>query len=399
MIKLSNKARAIKPSPTLAVMSKAKAYIAKGIDVINFGVGEPDFNTPEYIKDAGIKAIQENFTRYTPTPGILPLREAIAKKFKVENGLDYDPNQILVSPGAKASIVFILMAVCDAGDQVIIPSPYWVSYPDQVDIAGGKTLLLETKEEDNYKINPEDLKALIADNPNVKALMLNNPNNPTGAIYSQAELLLIGQICLENNILIIADEIYEKLVYDNAKHYSIAALKPEFKDITVIINGVSKAYAMTGWRLGYSAGPKYIIDAASSLQGHITSNTNSLTQKAAIAALVQDDGSIEKMRQEFEERKAFMYAELNKISNVTTTAPQGAFYIMVNIDYYLKHNTQGLKNDVDLCSYLLEEAKIAIVPGSAFGNDRLVRFSYANSMDNLREGVKRFAQGLEKLIK
>lgn len=399
MIKLSNKARAIKPSPTLAVMSKAKAYIAKGIDVINFGVGEPDFNTPEYIKEAGVKAIQDNFTRYTPTPGILPLREAIAKKFKEENNLEYEPSQILVSPGAKASIVFILMAICDAGDQVIIPSPYWVSYPDQVDIAGGKPLLLETKEEDNYKINPDDLKALIAENPNVKALMLNNPNNPTGAIYSKEELLLIGQICLENNILIIADEIYEKLVYDNAKHYSIAALKAEFKDITVIINGVSKAYAMTGWRLGYSVGPKYIMDAASSLQGHITSNTNSITQKAAIAALVKDDGSIENMRKEFEERKAFMHAELNKIAKVTTTAPQGAFYIMVNIDYYLKHNTKGLKNDVELCSYLLEEAKIAIVPGSAFGNDKLVRFSYANSMDNLREGVKRFAQGLESLIK
>lgn len=399
MIKLSNKARAIKPSPTLAVMSKAKAYIAKGIDVINFGVGEPDFNTPEYIKEAGVKAIQDNFTRYTPTPGILPLREAIAKKFKEENNLEYEPSQILVSPGAKASIVFILMAICDAGDQVIIPSPYWVSYPDQVDIAGGKPLLLETKEEDNYKINPDDLKALIAENPNIKALMLNNPNNPTGAIYSKEELLLIGQICLENNILIIADEIYEKLVYDNAKHYSIAALKAEFKDITVIINGVSKAYAMTGWRLGYSVGPKYIIDAASSLQGHITSNTNSITQKAAIAALVKDDGSIENMRKEFEERKAFMHAELNKIAKVTTTAPQGAFYIMVNIDYYLKHNTKGLKNDVELCSYLLEEAKIAIVPGSAFGNDKLVRFSYANSMDNLREGVKRFAQGLESLIK
>lgn len=367
--------------------------------MINFGVGEPDFNTPEYIKEAGVKAIQDNFTRYTPTPGILPLREAIAKKFKEENNLEYEPSQILVSPGAKASIVFILMAICDAGDQVIIPAPYWVSYPDQVDIAGGKPLLLETKEEDNYKINPDDLKALIAENPNVKALMLNNPNNPTGAIYSKEELLLIGQICLENNILIIADEIYEKLVYDNAKHYSIAALKAEFKDITVIINGVSKAYAMTGWRLGYSVGPKYIMDAASSLQGHITSNTNSITQKAAIAALVKDDGSIENMRKEFEERKAFMHAELNKIAKVTTTAPQGAFYIMVNIDYYLKHNTKGLKNDVELCSYLLEEAKIAIVPGSAFGNDKLVRFSYANSMDNLREGVKRFAQGLESLIK
>ncbi len=398
MIKLSNKARAIKPSPTLAVMSKAKAYIAKGIDVINFGVGEPDFDTPSYIKDAGIKAINDNFTRYTPTPGIVPLREAICKKFKDDNGLDYEPAQILVSPGAKASIVFILMAICDAGDQVIIPSPYWVSYPDQVDIAGGKPLLLETTEADNYKINPIELKKLIAENPNVKALMLNNPNNPTGAIYSKEELIQIGDICVENNILIIADEIYEKLVYDGAQHYAIAALKPEYKDITVIINGVSKAYAMTGWRLGYSAGPKYIIDAASSLQGHITSNTNSITQKATIAALLQDDGSIEKMRLEFEKRKDFMYAELNKVEHVSTTSPQGAFYIMANIEYYLNNNKKAITNDVELCSFLLEEAKIAIVPGSAFGNDKLVRFSYANSLDNLREGVKRFAQGLKSLL-
>lgn len=398
MIKLSNKARGIKPSPTLAVMSKAKAYIAKGIDVINFGVGEPDFNTPEYIKDAGIKAIKDNFTRYTPTPGIAPLREAICKKFKDDNNLDYTPAQVLVSPGAKASIVFILMAVCDAGDQVIVPSPYWVSYPDQVDIAGGITLLLETTEEDNYKINPAELKKMIVANPNVKALMLNNPNNPTGAIYSKEELIQIGDICVEHNILIISDEIYEKLVYDGAKHYAIATLKPEFKDIVVIINGVSKAYAMTGWRLGYSVGPEYIISAAGRLQGHITSNTNSITQKATIAALLEDDGSIEEMRVEFEKRKKFIFDELNKVANVTTTSPQGAFYIMANIAYYLENNTKGITNDVELCTFLLEESKIAIVPGSAFGNGNLVRFSYANSMENLREGVKRFAQGLKSLL-
>lgn len=398
MIKLSNKARGIKPSPTLAVMGKAKAYIAKGIDVINFGVGEPDFNTPEYIKDAGIKAINDNFTRYTPTPGIVPLREAICKKFKDDNNLEYTPAQVLVSPGAKASIVFILMAILDAGDQVIVPSPYWVSYPDQVDIAGGITLLLETTEEKNYKIDPAELKKMIADNPNVKALMLNNPNNPTGAIYSKEELIQIGDICVANNILIVSDEIYEKLVYDGAKHYAIAALKPEFKDIVVIINGVSKAYAMTGWRLGYSVGPEYIIAAAGRLQGHITSNTNSITQKATIAALLQDDGSIEKMRVEFEKRKKFIFDELNKVDHVTTTSPQGAFYIMANVDYYLQNNTKGIKTDVELCTFLLDEARIAIVPGSAFGNGKLVRFSYANSMDNLREGVKRFAEGLKSLL-
>ncbi len=398
MIKLSNKARGIKPSPTLAVMAKAKSYMAKGIDVINFGVGEPDFNTPDYIKNAGLKAIEDNFTRYTPTPGIVELRQAVCDKFKREYGLDYDASQVLVSPGAKASIVNILIAICDAGDQVIIPSPYWVSYPDQVDIAGGLPLFLETKEEDNFKVNAEELDRLIQANPNVKALMLNNPNNPTGAIYSKEELLVIGNVCLKHNILIIADEIYEKLVYDGAEHVSIASLKAEFKDITVIINGVSKAYAMTGWRLGYSVGPKEIIAAAGRIQGHTTSCVNSVTQKATVTALNDDDGSIEKMRLEFEKRKAFMVEGLNKIDHISTTSPQGAFYIMTNIEYYLNNNVKNIKTDVELCSYLLENYKIAIVPGSAFGNKVLTRFSYANSMDNLKEGVKRFEEGLKSLL-
>lgn len=398
MIKLSNKARAIKPSPTLAVMTKAKAYIAKGIDVINFGVGEPDFNTPEYIKNAGIKAINDNFTKYTPVPGVPALRQAICDKFKKEYNLDYEPACTLVSPGAKTSIVLALMAVCDAGDQVIIPAPYWVSYPDQVDIAGGIPLIMNCGVEDNYKINPKILKEFIADNPNVKALILNNPSNPTGAIYSKDELIAIGDICVENNIMIVSDEIYEKLVYDGAKHYSIAALKPEYKDITVIVNGVSKAYAMTGWRLGYIIGPKYIVAAASRLQGHITSNTNSITQKATIAALTEDDGSIEAMRVEFEKRKAFMYESLNKIEHVSTTNPQGAFYIMADISYFVENNTKDISNDVELCSYLLEEYKIAVVPGSSFGNNKLVRFSYANSMDNLTKGVERFANGLKSVL-
>lgn len=398
MIKLSNKARGIKPSPTLAVMSKAKEYIAKGIDVINFGVGEPDFNTPEYVKNAGIKAIEDNFTRYTPTPGILPLREAVCVKLKRDNNLEYKPSQVLVSPGAKASIVNVLTAICDAGDQVIIPVPYWVSYPDQVKIAGGESLFMDTTIEDGFKINPVNLKSLIEANPNVKALFLNNPNNPTGSIYSKDELIALGDICVEYNVVIIADEIYEKLVYDGAKHYSIAALKPEYKDITVIINGVSKAYAMTGWRLGYSVGPQEIISAAGRIQGHTTSCVNSIAQKATIAALLEDDGSVEKMRVEFEQRKAFMHEELNKIEHITTTSPQGAFYIMTDISYYLTNNKQGIVTDVELCTYLLDEFKIAVVPGSAFGNKVLTRFSYANSIDNLREGVKRFELGLKSLL-
>ena len=395
-IKISHRAKAIKPSPTLTVSSLAKKMQADGIDVINFGVGEPDFNTPDYIKEAAKKAIDNNFTKYTASAGILELREAISLKFKRDNNLNYRPEDILVSPGAKASVINILMAVCDPRDEVLIPCPYWVSYTSQVEMVDAIPILLPTNMSSNFKINAKQLEEAILSLSNPKALILNSPNNPTGAVYNKKDLEKIAEICVKHNILIISDEIYEKIIYDNEQHISIASISNEVCEITVVINGVSKAYAMTGWRLGYSAGPTEIIQRASRIQSHTTSCVNSMTQKAVVTALSEDDGSIEIMHKTFEERRNFLVKELNKINNVKCSLPKGAFYAFPNISYYL-HNNKNIKNSVELCQYLLKDYQVAIVPGSAFGADNYVRFSYANSMENIKEGVKRFAGGLKNL--
>ena len=395
-IKISHRAKAIKPSPTLTVSSLAKKMQADGIDVINFGVGEPDFNTPDYIKEAAKKAIDDNFTKYTASAGILELREAISLKFKKDNNLNYRPEDILVSPGAKASVINILMAVCDPRDEVLIPCPYWVSYTSQVEMVDAIPVLLPTNLSSNFKINAKQLEEAILSLSNPKALILNSPNNPTGAVYNKKDLEKIAEVCVKHNILIISDEIYEKIIYDNEQHISIASISNEVCEITVVINGVSKAYAMTGWRLGYSAGPTEIIQRASRIQSHTTSCVNSMTQKAVVTALSEDDGSIEIMRKTFEKRRNFLVKELNKINNVKCSLPKGAFYAFPNISYYL-HNNKNIKNSVELCQYLLNDYQVAIVPGSAFGTDNYVRFSYANSMENIKEGVKRFADGLKNL--
>ncbi|MBN2281563.1 MAG: pyridoxal phosphate-dependent aminotransferase [Candidatus Marinimicrobia bacterium] len=398
MIVISEKAKAIKTSPTLAVFSVAKKMMADGIDVINFGVGEPDFNTPEYIKEAAKKAIDENFTRYTVGAGIPELRKAIIKKLKTDNNLDYGMDEIIVTPGAKAAIETLLTTICNPGDQVIIPTPYWVSYPAQVELANGESVYFETEMSENFKINPVRLEQLIKTLSKPRAIILNSPSNPAGIVYSREELAEIAKVCIRHNIIIISDEIYEKLVYGNAEHYSIADTVPEVKNLTIVINGVSKAYAMTGWRLGYAAGPKEIIENAVKIQSHTASCINSITQKATVAALSVDDGSLEKMRQAFEERKKFMTSALNKIDHLVCIEPQGAFYCFPSIDYYIQNNSQGLKNDVELCTWLLEKKHIAVVPGSAFGVPQCLRFSYANSMENLVEGMKRFEEGLKELI-
>ena len=397
-IKLANRARAIKPSPTLGVMQKAKALQAQGLDVVNFGVGEPDFNTPDYIKEAGKQAIDDNFTHYTPANGIPELRRAIADKLKRENGLDYSPDDILVCPGAKTAIMQILMTVCDLRDQVMIPTPYWVSYISQVELVDALPLMLPTSISTGFKITPEQLEEAILTNSTPKALILNSPNNPTGVVYTRAELEAIAQVCLEHGIVIISDEIYEKLIYDGEEHVSIASISPEVKDITVVINGVSKAYAMTGWRVGYAAGPKDVIQRAGRIQGHLTSCVNSVAQKASVAAMNQDDGSIELMRQEFEKRRNYLVERLNQIRNVTSYVPKGAFYCMPNISYYLFNNRRGINNSVELCEYLIENYHVAVVPGLAFGVNRYVRFSYANSLDQIKEGLKRFEEGLYSLL-
>ncbi|HOZ01121.1 MAG TPA: pyridoxal phosphate-dependent aminotransferase [Candidatus Syntrophosphaera sp.] len=396
-VKLSNRIKLVKPSPTLTLSAKAKEMKAAGIDVVNFGVGEPDFNTPEYIKKAAHAAIDANFTRYTANSGIIELRQAICDKLQRANGLSYEPKQILVSPGAKASILNILIAVCDSQDQVLMPAPYWVSYPYQAMLANAEPVIIPTLEEDDYKITANSLKTALAVNPCAKVLLLNSPNNPTGAVYSKAELESLAEICLQNNILVISDEIYERLVYDGVKHVSIASLSKEMLEQTVVINGVSKAYAMTGWRLGYAAGPAHIIAAAGRVQEHATSCVNSITQKACVTALNEEDESIERMRVEFESRRNFLYDELCKLPHISCFKPQGAFYIMPNIGWYLQNNTKGIDNADKFCNLLLEKHHVALVAGDSFGIGTNVRFSYANSMENLQKGVSRFAEFLAEL--
>lgn len=396
-IKLSNRTILIKPSPTLTLSAKAKEMKAAGIDVVNFGVGEPDFNTPEYIKQAAHKAIDDNFTRYTANAGIPELKQAICAKLKRDNGLSYEPKQILVSPGAKASIVNILVAVCDSHDQVLMPAPYWVSYPYQAMLADAEPVYIPTREEDSYKISGPALEAAVAANPAAKVLILNSPSNPTGAVYSRSELEAIAEVCLKHKLLVISDEIYERLVYDGVKHVSIASVHPGMIDQTVVINGVSKAYAMTGWRLGYAAGPAHIIAAAGRVQEHATSCVNSITQKACVTALNDEDDSIEKMRQQFELRRNFLYEELSKLPHISCFKPQGAFYIMPNIGWYLANNSAGITSSDQFCNILLEKHHVALVSGGSFGIESNVRFSYANSMDNLRKGVDRFAAFLAEL--
>ncbi|HOD18221.1 MAG TPA: pyridoxal phosphate-dependent aminotransferase [Candidatus Cloacimonadota bacterium] len=396
-IKLSNRIQLIKPSPTLTISNKASEMQAAGLDVVNFGVGEPDFNTPEYIKRAAHKAIDDNFTKYTANAGILELRQAICQKLERDQGLKYDPKQILVSPGAKASILDVLMAVCDTHDQVIIPVPYWVSYPYQVMLAEADPVYLTTFQEDGFRIKADALEKVIKENPTAKVLILNSPSNPTGTVYTKKELEEIAEVCLKHNLLVISDEIYERLVYEDSKHYSIASVSRDMQEQTVVVNGVSKAYAMTGWRLGYAAGPANIISYAGRVQEHATSCVNSITQKACVTALTEEDNSIEEMRLEFDKRRNFLYTELVKNPHLSCFKPEGAFYIFPNISWYIKNNALGIKNTDQFCEKLLEQYQVALVSGSSFGIEGFVRFSYANSMENLTKGAQRFAAFLNEL--
>jgi aspartate aminotransferase len=396
-IKLSNRIQLIKPSPTLTISNKAAEMKAAGKDVVNFGVGEPDFNTPDYIKQAAHKAIDGNFTKYTANAGIIELRKAICAKLERDNGLKYDPKQILVSPGAKASILDVLMAVCDTHDQVIIPVPYWVSYPYQVMLAEADPVYLATQQEDGFRVKADVLETCISNNPTAKVLILNSPSNPTGTVYTKKELEEIAAVCIKHNILVISDEIYERLVYDDSKHFSIASVSQEMQEHTVIVNGVSKAYAMTGWRLGYAAGPANIISYSGRVQEHATSCVNSITQRACVVALNEEDDSIEAMRQEFDKRRNFLYTELVKNPHLSCFKPEGAFYIFPNISWYIKNNALGIKNTDQFCEKLLEKHFVALVSGGAFGIEGFVRFSYANSMENLTKGAQRFAEFLREL--
>lgn len=407
-IHLSHRAKAINPSPTLTVSALAKQMQEKGINVINFGVGEPDFNTPQKIKDCAHQAIKDNFTRYTNTSGISSLREAISAKLKRDNDLDCSVKDILVSPGAKASIMFILMAICDPRDEVLIPTPYWVSYNSQVEMVDAHPIFIPTTVDSDFKISVEQLEESIETLSSPRALILNTPNNPTGSVYTQKELEEIAQICLKHNLIIIADEIYEKLVYEGEKHYSIANISKEVREHTVLINGVSKAYEMTGWRLGYAAGPVDIIKSAARIQSHTTSCVNSITQKAAICALDECEDDVQKMRFEFQKRRDILIDGFKEIPHIKYNVPKGAFYAMPDISYYLQNANFYTKSSyfkktktksVRLCEYLIKEHKVAVVPGSAFGVDNYVRFSYANSIDNIKEGLKNFKRGLAESLK
>jgi len=389
---LSKRVQSIKPSPTLAIDAKAKAMKAEGLDVINFGVGEPDFDTPQNIKDAAIKALGDGFTKYTAAGGIDPLKDAIIDKLKADNSLEYERAAICVSCGAKHSLYNIAQALYDDGDEVIIPSPYWVSYPDQVILAGAKPVIVKTYEKDGFMLTPEAFEAAITDR--TKALILNSPSNPTGGVYTREALEKIAEIAVRRRIYIVSDEIYEKLIYDGGEHISIASFDKEIKDLTIVINGLSKSHAMTGWRIGYAAGPVDIIKAATKIQGQSTSNPNSIAQKASIEAMRGPQDFIETMKTEFVKRRDYVVAELNRMEGVSCAMPGGAFYAFPNVSGVYRGKIKGSN---DLAMYLLDEAKVALVHGEAFGDDDYVRISYATGMEDIRKAVERINNALAKL--
>lgn len=382
-MELSSRVETLTPSLTLAIDSKAKAMKAEGIDVCGFGAGEPDFDTPEHIKAAAQAAIETGFTKYTPSSGIPELRQAIAEKFKADNGLDYKPSQIIVSNGAKQSCYNAIMAVCNPGDEVIIPAPYWLSYPEMVRLAGAEPVIVHTTEENNWKITAEQFEDAMS--PKTKMIILNTPGNPTGSVYTKEELRALSEVAAEEDIYILSDEIYEKLVYDGTEHVSIAGLTPEAYDLTITVNGFSKAYAMTGWRLGYLAAPEPIAKAIDSMQSHSTSNPCSFAQKGALAALKGDQQCIVDMREEFNLRREYMHGRLSSISGITAVKPLGAFYVLANI------SALGL-NSTNFADRLLSKANVAVVPGIAFGDDRTVRLSYATSLDIIKKGLDRIEE-------
>ncbi|HEY4639647.1 MAG TPA: pyridoxal phosphate-dependent aminotransferase [Candidatus Udaeobacter sp.] len=380
-MEISERAAQLTPSLTLSIDSKAKAMKAEGIDVCGFGAGEPDFDTPEHIKRAAIEALEAGFTKYTPNAGIPELRQAIADKFTADNGLNYRAGQIVVSNGAKHACYNAILATCQPGDEVVIPAPYWVSYPDMVRLVGAEPVIVPTSERNAWKMRPEDFENAMT--PRTKMLIMNSPGNPTGSVYTREELEAIVSVAAEEDIYVLSDEIYEKLVYDDAKHVSIASLSKEAYDLTITVNGFSKSYAMTGWRLGYLAAPDAVIRAVDSIQSHTSSNPSSFSQYGALAALKGDQQPLSDMREEFDMRRNYMFDRLSKISNITAVKPQGAFYILVNISQL------GLTSQ-NFADRLLSKANVAVVPGAAFGDDRTIRFSYATSLDVIKKGLDRF---------
>lgn len=389
MKELSKIALAVEPSSTMAIDTLFKQMKAEGQDVIGFGAGEPDFNTPDYIKEAGIAAIEHNETRYTPSSGTVELRKAICQRLKADCGVEYTPQQISVSNGAKPCVYVALRALINPGDEVILPSPYWVSYSELIKMTGGVPVIVETREADHFKLTAQELRDAIT--PKTKAMILNNPSNPTGMMYSRKELEEIAKVCVEKDIYVISDEIYYRLAYDNEEFVSFAALGEDVKARTLLVNGVSKSYAMTGWRIGYVAAPAAISKVIGNYLGHCTGSPSSISQAAAAEALSASQETVEKMREAFEERRNYMVERMNQIEGVSCIKPEGAFYVMMNISKIFGKELFGhvIKDADDFGNMFLKYGKVAVVPGTSFGAPEFIRWSYATSMENIKAGLDR----------
>lgn len=397
-MKLSVKSKNISESNTLAITAKAKELRASGIDVVSFAAGEPDFNTPKNIIEAAKKAMENGNTKYTQTSGIIELRKTICDKLKNENGLTYEDSQIVVSSGAKQSLANIFLAILDKDDEVLLSVPYWVSYPELIKLADGVPVFVDTSIKNNFKFTVEHLNKALTEK--TKAIVINNPNNPTGSIYTREELLEIVKFAKLHDIIIIADEIYERLVYDNKKHISIASLGEDAYNRTVVVNGFSKTYAMTGWRVGYTASCKELAKAMTNIQSHMTSNACSISQYAALEGLVGPQDDINSMIREFEYRRNFMYKKLSKIDGIEIIKPEGAFYIMVNIEKFIGKSFKGEKinNSLEFSTVLLKEKYVAVIPGSAFGLENYIRLSYATSIELINKGLERVNEFIKNLV-
>lgn len=397
-MELSKRAKEIKPSSTLAISAKAAQLKSEGLDIVGFGVGEPDFDTPEHIREAAIQAINEGFTRYTPAAGIVELRKAVCEKLKKDNGLSYDYTQIVISNGAKHSLMNTFMAVLNEGDEVIIPAPFWLSYSEMVKIAGGVPVIVHTKKENNFMLSKEELES--AYTSKTKALVLTSPSNPTGMISTKEDLQMIADFAVEKDIIVVSDEIYEKLIYnEDKKHISIASLNDEIFKRTVVINGVSKSYAMTGWRIGFAAAPLEIAKLMSSLQSHMASNPNSIAQKATLAALTGSQDCVEEMRKEFKKRCDYIYEREEAIPYISALKPEGAFYLFIDISglYGKKYEETQIHSAADLAALLIEKKFVAVVPCADFGMEDYIRISYAASMETIKKGMDRIEEFVKQL--
>lgn len=399
MKELSRMAQNIAPSATLAIGAKAKELISQGINIISFTVGEPDFNTPEHIRNAAKKALDDGFTKYTATSGIIELKKAICNKLKNDNNIEYQPQNIVVSTGAKQALLNSLMAILNPGDEVIVLKPYWVSYPEMIKIAGGIPVFVDSCPENEFKVAINDIQKAITNK--TKAIMFNSPCNPSGAVYTADEIRLLAEVVVKNDIYIIADEIYEKLIYDEGyEHFSIASLNEEIKDRTIVINGVSKTYSMTGFRIGYSAAPENISKLIANIQSHATSNPNSIAQKAALTAISGSQELAETMKKAFKDRRDYMVQRISSMEGVTCVRPHGAFYVMMDMsNIYGKTYKGNVLNEALFAKILLEEFNVAVVPCSSFGEPNFIRLSYAMSMEDIKEGLDRIEKFIKEILK